>query len=148
MPIRLMQEADLPAVMINENSAYDFPWSASIMASNQKRHYCVVFESEENNAILGHAILSTVADEASVLNIAVSPSAQRQRIGHQLMENILAYAASKSCVEVFLEVRESNRPAFTMYHQFGFNEVGLRRNYYPSKQGREDAILLACYLYE
>ncbi len=150
MSIRLMQEADLDAVMVNENAAYDFPWSASIMASNQKRHYCVVFESEaEDNRpaeILGHAILSTVVDEASVLNIAVSPRAQRQRIGYQLMENILSYAASKNCVEVFLEVRESNRPAFTMYHQFDFNEVGVRHNYYPSHQGREDAILLACYL--
>ncbi len=146
MSIRRMEESDLQSVMTNENAAYDFPWSASIMANNQKRHYCIVFESAENNEILGHAVLSTVADEASVLNIAVSPRAQRQRIGYQLMENILAYAASKNCVEVFLEVRESNRPAFTMYHQFGFNEVGIRRNYYPSKQGREDAILLACYL--
>lgn len=150
MPIRLMQENDLAAVMINENSAYDYPWSASIMASNQKRHYCVVFEADADSGnageILGHAILSTVVDEASVLNIAVSPKAQRQRIGHQLMSDILQYAQSKDCVEVFLEVRESNRPAFTMYHQFGFNEVGIRNNYYPSKQGREDAILLACYL--
>jgi ribosomal-protein-alanine N-acetyltransferase len=150
MPIRLMQEDDLAAVMINENSAYDFPWTASIMASNQKRHYCVVFEadtgSEDAGEILGHAILSTVVDEASVLNIAVSPKAQRKRIGHQLMSDILQYALSKNCVEVFLEVRESNRPAFTMYHLFGFNEVGVRNNYYPSKQGREDAILLACYL--
>jgi ribosomal-protein-alanine N-acetyltransferase len=150
MPIRQMQKDDLAAVMINEKSAYDFPWSASIMESNQKRHYCVVFEadasSENAGAILGHAILSTVVDEASVLNIAVSPKAQRQRIGYQLMDDILEYARSKNCVEVFLEVRESNRPAFTMYHQFGFNEVGVRNNYYPSQQGREDAILLACYL--
>ena len=150
MPIRLMREDDLAAVMINENSAYDFPWSASIMESNQKRHYCVVFEAdtESDNAgeLLGHAILSTVVDEASVLNIAVSPKAQRQRIGYQLMEDILEYARSKNCAEVFLEVRESNRPAFTMYHQFGFNEIGVRNNYYPAHQGREDAILLACYL--
>lgn len=150
MSIRLMQEEDLAAVMINEKAAYDFPWSASIMESNQKRHYCVVFEAESDSEnageILGHAILSTVVDEASVLNIAVSPKAQRQRIGHQLMANILQYAESKNCIEVFLEVRESNRPAFTMYHQFGFNEVGVRNNYYPCQQGRENAILLACYL--
>jgi ribosomal-protein-alanine N-acetyltransferase len=150
MSIRLMQKSDLDAVMINERLAYDFPCSASIMANNQKRYYCIVFEAPAEGSqpaeILGHAILSTVADEASVINIAVSPKAQRQRIGYQLMEDILAYAGSKNCVEVFLEVRESNRPAFTMYHQFGFNEVGIRRNYYPSKQGSEDAILLACYL--
>lgn len=145
-----MQESDLSAVMINENNAYEFPCSLSNMSNNQKRYYCVVFEAgvESNSPgeILGHAILSTVADEASVINIAVSPKAQRQRIGYQLMENILQHAQDKGCVEVFLEVRESNRPAFTMYHQFGFNEVGVRHNYYPSKQGREDAILLASYL--
>ncbi|MBA36113.1 MAG: ribosomal-protein-alanine N-acetyltransferase [Oleispira sp.] len=150
MPIRIMQESDLSAVMINENNAYEFPCSLSNMSNNQKRYYCVVFEAgvESNSPgeILGHAILSTVADEASVINIAVSPKAQRQRIGYQLMENILQHAQDKGCVEVFLEVRESNRPAFTMYHQFGFNEVGVRHNYYPSKQGREDAILLASYL--
>jgi ribosomal-protein-alanine N-acetyltransferase len=150
MSIRQMQETDLDAVMVNEKSAYDFPCPVSIMASNQKRYYCIVFESidekNESTEILGHAILSTVADEASVINIAVSPKAQRQRIGYQLMENILAHAVTKECVEVFLEVRESNRPAFSMYHQFGFNEVGIRHNYYPSKQGHEDAILLACYL--
>lgn len=150
MPIRLMLESDLDAVMVNEKAAYAYPWSASIMASNQKRHYAIVFESDANTGadteILGHALLSTVVDEASVLNIAVSPKAQRQRIGYQLMENILAHAASKQCIEVFLEVRESNRPAFTMYHQFGFNEVGVRKNYYPGPEGREDAILLACYL--
>lgn len=145
-----MQEDDLAAVMINENNAYEFPCSLSNMSNNQKRYYCVVFEAgvESNSPgeILGHAILSTVADEASVINIAVSPKAQRQRIGYQLMENILQHAQDKGCVEVFLEVRESNRHAFRMYHQFGFNEVGVRHNYYPSKQGREDAILLASYL--
>lgn len=147
MPIRLMTELDLDAVMENERLAYDFPCPASIMANNQQRYYCVVFESDSSDKkILGHAILSTVADEASVINIAVSPQSQRQRIGYQLMENILDYAKGKMCVEVFLEVRESNRPAFTMYHQFGFNEVGVRRNYYPSHKGSEDAILLACYL--
>lgn len=155
MPIRLMTAEDLDKVMENERKAYDFPCPGSIMASNQQRYYCVVYEAvsvdetcgeSPNKEILGHAILSTVADEASVINIAVAPKAQRQRIGYQLMENILAHAQGKGCLEVFLEVRESNRPAFTMYHQFGFNEVGVRRNYYPSHNGSEDAILLACYL--
>lgn len=143
-----MKESDLPAVMEVEQSAYDFPCSASIMANNQKRYYCIVFEAESGSGseLLGHAILSTVADEASVINIAVAPKAQRQRIGYQLMEDMLVHAESKQCIEVFLEVRESNRPAFSMYHQFGFNEVGIRRNYYPAHNGNEDAILLACYL--
>lgn len=146
MPIRLMSQQDLPQVMKVEESAYDFPCSFSIMENNQKRYYCIVYESELSGEILGHAILSTVAGEASVINIAVAPKAQRQRIGYRLMENMLAYAEGEQCREVFLEVRESNRPAFKMYQQLGFNEVGVRRNYYPTHTGHEDAILLACYL--
>lgn len=144
MTIRRMTELDLPEVMRNEKSAYDFPCSASIMSNNVKRYYCIVFELE--NKIVGHAILSTVVDEASVINIAVAPQVQRKRVGFQMLEHLLRYAESKQCVEVFLEVRESNRPAFTLYHQFGFNEVGIRKGYYPSENGSEDAILLACYL--
>lgn len=150
MTIRRMTELDLPAVMRNEQAAYDFPCSASNMANNLKRYYCIVFEMENKEQVtpevVGHAILSTVLDEASVINIAVSPQAQRKHIGFQMLEHLLKYAESKQCVEVFLEVRESNRPAFTLYHQFGFNEVGIRRGYYPAQNGSEDAILLACYL--
>ncbi len=43
----------------------------------------------------------------------------------------------------FLEVRPSNFSAIKMYIEQGFDEIGIRRNYYPSKMGREDALILA-----
>ena len=143
--IRNMQPSDLAEVIANERSAYEFPWADSIFERSLKRDYCVVVEAADGE-LLGHAILNVVADEASVFNIAVAPKAQRQGIGYWLLENLLNHARDQGSVEVFLEVRESNRPAFSLYHSVGFNEVGVRRNYYPAKNGREDAILLACYL--
>jgi ribosomal-protein-alanine N-acetyltransferase len=44
---------------------------------------------------------------------------------------------------VFLEVRPSNAAARRLYADNGFNEVGLRRNYYPASKGREDALIMA-----
>jgi ribosomal-protein-alanine N-acetyltransferase len=44
---------------------------------------------------------------------------------------------------VFLEVRVSNRLAYALYVSEGFCEIGNRRNYYPAREGREDAIVLA-----
>ena len=48
--------------------------------------------------------------------------------------------------ECFLEVRASNTSAYRLYERYGFNEVGRRRGYYPSAEGREDALVMACTL--
>ena len=47
---------------------------------------------------------------------------------------------------VMLEVRPSNEPALGLYQKHGFNEIGVRRNYYPANEGREDALILALSL--
>ena len=44
--------------------------------------------------------------------------------------------------------RSSNKTAFHVYHRLGFNEIGIRKNYYPTEKGREDAIVLALELRE
>ena len=47
---------------------------------------------------------------------------------------------------VFLEVRPSNPHAIALYHDEGFNEIGRRPRYYPSHDGREDALVMAMEL--
>ena len=48
---------------------------------------------------------------------------------------------------LWLEVRESNQTARQLYDKLGFNEVTLRKNYYPTSTGeRENAIVMALYL--
>jgi ribosomal-protein-alanine N-acetyltransferase len=44
---------------------------------------------------------------------------------------------------VLLEVRPSNKAAISLYRKCGFNEIGVRSNYYPAADGREDALILA-----
>jgi ribosomal-protein-alanine N-acetyltransferase len=43
---------------------------------------------------------------------------------------------------LFLEVRPSNHVAGNLYETLGFNEIGIRRNYYPADTGHEDARVL------
>ena len=47
---------------------------------------------------------------------------------------------------VFLEVRPSNPGAIALYHSEGFNEIGRRPRYYPARDGREDALVMAIEL--
>jgi ribosomal-protein-alanine N-acetyltransferase len=44
---------------------------------------------------------------------------------------------------LFLEVRPTNEVGRRLYTGYGFNQVGVRRGYYPARRGREDALVLA-----
>ena len=69
-----------------------------------------------------------------------------QGIGKKLMTHFLQLARRHNADVVMLEVRPSNQAALGLYQQCGFNEIGVRRNYYPAENGREDALLLALSL--
>ena len=40
-------------------------------------------------------------------------------------------------------MRPSNGAALALYRKLGFNEIGVRPDYYPAADGREDALILA-----
>ena len=55
-------------------------------------------------------------------------------------------ARGRQVSRVFLEVRPSNANAIALYFDEGFNEIGRRPRYYPAKDGREDALVMAMEL--
>jgi ribosomal-protein-alanine N-acetyltransferase len=103
--------------------------------------------AENAEKIVGFAVVQFVVDEASLLNIAVEPTQQKQGIGRLLLDEVLAQASAKKATTVFLEVRASNQRAIQMYQQAGFNEMGLRKNYYPSANGKEHAVMMALMVF-
>jgi ribosomal-protein-alanine N-acetyltransferase len=90
--------------------------------------------------------MSVAAGESHILNLTVNPDAHRRGIGGKLLKHFLQLAARHDADTVMLEVRPSNMAAIRLYEKIGFNEIGRRRNYYPAKEGREDALLLALSL--
>ncbi len=97
----------------------------------------------EDGAVAGYAVLSSVLDEGSLDNIAVSPAYRRRGIADALLGDILRQAREQALASVTLEVRASNAPAIALYRKHGFAEVGRRRNYY--EKPREDAILMTSF---
>ncbi len=139
--IRDMKHIDLPYVLRNELAAYPHPWKEGhFRTSLNGGDDCFVIERADR--IMGHGILSSGAGEAHVLNLCVHPDAQGCGLGRRLLTHLLETAAQKSVNVVFLEVRASNQSARALYESAGFNEMGLRRNYYPDASGREDAVLM------
>ncbi len=100
-------------------------------------------ESPESGGqrVIGFASMWLMADEAHITNIAVRQSYQRQGIGELLLMSTIDLTAELRANIVTLEVRVSNLPAQSLYHKWGFVQVGVRRGYYTDN--REDAILMS-----
>jgi [ribosomal protein S18]-alanine N-acetyltransferase len=138
-----MSGLDLKAVMEVEHSSYEFPWTLPIFRDCLRVGcYCFVYETLEHG-IIGHGIMSVAAGECHLLNICIHPEFQRQGLGEGMVLFLLDFARKKKARVALLEVRISNSAAYKLYIKLGFDEVGLRKSYYPAHHGREDAIILA-----
>jgi ribosomal-protein-alanine N-acetyltransferase len=139
---RPMQEADVAVVMDIERRAYAFHWTEGIFRDCLRVGYgCWVMEL--HGSVAGYGVMSLVVGEAHLLNICIAPEWQRQGYGRLLLDHFLELARERGAGQMFLEVRLSNRIALALYRKRGFAEVGMRKNYYPGPQGREDALILA-----
>jgi ribosomal protein S18 acetylase RimI-like enzyme len=79
--------------------------------------------AERSGEVSGFMVSREIAGEIEVLNLATASETRRQGIATQLL-------ASLDAEDVFLEVRESNRPARKLYEKLGFVVVGTRPEYY------------------
>lgn len=139
---RPMLEADLDQVFENETRAYQFPWThGNFRDCLSAFHECRVMLSDAD--IVGHGILSFAAGEAHLLNVCVRRDRQGNGHGRALVAHMLDRARSRRAEVVFLEVRPSNLVAIHLYRSLGFNEIGLRKGYYPAQAGHEDAQIMA-----
>jgi ribosomal-protein-alanine N-acetyltransferase len=138
--VRQMCAEDLPQIIDIEREATPSPWSGKQFQQSLEQHSCLVI-SDDSKSIIGYAIVSTILDQAEVLNICINPEFQGQSLGSRLLAYTLKQLADTIEV-VYLEVRVSNFRAIHLYHNHGFIEVGQRRDYYPTEFGREDAILM------
>ena len=139
---RMMTEYDLPVILGIEQRSYRFPWSEGIF------HDCLRFGYsswviEVERQVIGYGVMSLAVNECHILNICVDPDWQGQGIGRRMLHQLITIARARKADTAFLEVRQTNSQALSLYYSEGFNEIGVRRNYYPALFGREDAIILA-----
>jgi len=143
--MRVMRIDDVEAVAAIETVAYEFPWTPGIFRDCLRAGYeCWVLE--QSGEIIGYGILSVAAGEAHLLNACVAPAQQGHGHGRHLVKRMIELARWHRVQRIFLEVRPSNRAAVALYPTLGFNEIAMRPNYYPAKNGREDAIVMAMEL--
>ena len=135
-------EEDIDIVLDIERQSNPFPWTIkNFKDCVEKGYYSLVLK--EAKQVIGFAILSVSTEESHLLNIGLTALRRGQGLGRELLEKMIMAAEVMGSKKIFLEVRVSNIIAIDLYKASGFKEIGLRKNYYRIKDGREDAILMS-----
>lgn len=113
-------------------------WSRESILSQLENpvSYCAVALEEER--VIGYIAFERIADEGSLVELAVDPEHRQQGIGRELVALMLTSCSGMRTV--CLEVRASNIPAINLYRAVGFVPISTRRDYYDSP--REDAVIM------
>ena len=137
--VRPMTDADVEIVARIEAAAFTTPWQANTFRSLLDRPGAVLLVLEVPPvAVAGYGVLWCIQDQGELANIAVIPELRDQRLGAYLLDRVLEIAGARGVESLYLEVRVSNLRARLMYASRGFEEIGVRRDYYekPREDGR------------
>ena len=92
----------------------------------------------------GFFLTRKALDEEELLLIAVHPEFRGRGYGKALLQRFCDAARGRGAARLLLEMRSGN-PAERLYRSAGFEQVGLRPNYYRAPNGeRLDALTFAC----
>lgn len=123
-----------------EKQCFSDPWSEKSIASELDNELACWLVAEENGTVAGYVGSQTVLGETDMMNVAVYPDHRRQGIAEALVTALVSDLKRQGSHCLTLEVRASNEPAQKLYEKLGFEQIGLRRNYY--RNPREDALIL------
>lgn len=137
-----MQPTDLDDVVAAEQLCHEFPWTRGNFADSLSAGYGAWLVREAGK-MTGYAVMMRVLDEAHLLNITIHPELQRVGRGSALLQHLFDVAKSWEARRVLLEVRPGNASGLALYRRHDFVEIGRRRDYYPARIGREDALVMA-----
>lgn len=135
--IRDIQYADLSTIAHIESQIHAHPWTEGMFLDAFHAEYSgwvLEEQSIHGNEICGYLMVQNILDECHILTIGVKKEKQRKGYAKQLLEFLLNNPDEMHVMhKILLEVQESNTPAIRLYQHFGFQQIGLRKNYYQNE---------------
>jgi ribosomal-protein-alanine acetyltransferase len=129
--VRAFVPSDAAAVAgILKDSPQAADWTEASIRDSAGWRGSVALVSERDGAVTGFIIGRQVADQAEILNLAVSLKKRRKGEGEALLKAALDEFRARRVGHVFLEVRESNAAATSFYTKHGFSRRDTRPHYY------------------
>lgn len=136
--------ADVPRIMEIEKDGFRRPWSRELIERELGNAWSRILLADagggEGERIVGYVVFWIVHDEVHVLNVASALEARRRGVGRALMEAAEEEGRRGGARLSTLEVRRSNAPAIALYRSMGYEQAGIRPNYYAEES--EDALVM------
>ncbi|OAJ72631.1 ribosomal-protein-alanine acetyltransferase [Brevibacillus sp. SKDU10] len=141
LEFRYMTLDDVERIAELERICFPTPWPLEAFINeltiNPNAKYIVAVLDGQ---VVGYCGMWLIIDEAHITNICIHPDVRGQRVGLQLMKQMMALAMVLGGERMTLEVRPSNEIARNLYTKLGFEEHGRRKRYYSDNN--EDAIIM------
>lgn len=138
---RKMIEQDVESIAKLEQDIFADAWTAQGIYETFCQQQAFVTVAEEDGQVVGYCILYYVMDEGEIARIAVDKKMRRQGLGNGLLNYTFACCREKQISRILLDVRETNESARRFYQTHGFEEDGIRKNFY--EQPKENAVLMS-----
>ena len=143
MTLRTATLDDLPAIMDLEQRSFPTDaWSEQTMGTEIASLHNVYLVDVEGERVVGYGGVRALQGSADsdIQTIALDASLRGRGRGRALLRALIATALERGARELFLEVRDDNAPAQTLYASEGFVEIGRRPGYY--QPDNVDAVIM------
>ena len=138
MKITKMTEKHAASLAELDKICFSVPWSENSFREETENPLAKYYVAEEDGKLIGYLGVWCVQDEGQITNIAVLPEYRRKGIASRLLEHMMNEC--EGLCRLVLEVRERNSGALALYEKYGFQKVGMRKNFYHSPT--ENAIIM------
>ena len=138
---RYMVETDLDALAALESATFTDAWAKKSIYDTFCQQQAFIVVAENDGKVAGYCIVYFVLDEGEIARIAVDAACRRQGVGREILKQVTRICRDKGITRLMLDVRESNDSARKFYLSYGFQEDGVRKNFY--EMPKEHAILMS-----
>lgn len=139
-----LQKEHLPEILALEHASYPDPWTQGMFHQEMRNgpsHFYLAFHEDE---LVAYGGFWMILDEVHITKITVAEPRRGQGLGRIFMTFLEERGIEAGGTTIRLEVRESNTPARSLYRSMGFEELGLRKNYYAASG--EHAVVMVKHL--
>ena len=142
MSLRLTNPADAASLSRLHAASFDDGWTTDDFVTwlSRAEGFAVV-TGECEPVAFGLALMA--GTDAELLTIATDPLERHRGLGRQIFQALDAEAVNRGLERWVLEVARNNLPALGLYKSVGFMEIGLRKAYYRTRDGRVDAFVMS-----
>ena len=139
-----MNQSHISAIAEIERQCFSKPWSENAIAAELENESAYFYVAKLNGESVGYIGMHCAADECYIANVGVLKEYRRMGVGSELVKYASDKAKEMKMSFISLEVRPSNTAAVRIYERFGFERVGLRKNFYSDPK-EDGAIMTLCF---